>query len=202
MAGGSGSSKGGKSVQHFTVGKEKFRVGDTITLRPPTVNENPFIARIHEVRKTGKSLRLYVSWFYRPEEARGGRKGFHGEKELFQSDHFDWVTPSAVNGKCNVHSLREYQSLDQVKEFDFFARFSYLAARSEFKPDRVPVYCLCEMTFNPDLFMIECEGCEEWHHPECVHLTRDEVEKMAHFVCAECTKKHLEVAAGKKRKVR
>ena len=145
-------------MQHFTVGKEKFRVGDTITLRPPTVNENPFIARIHEVRKTGKSLRLYVSWFYRPEEARGGRKGFHGEKELFQSDHFDWVTPSAVNGKCNVHSLREYQSLDQVKEFDFFARFSYLAARSEFKPDRVPVYCLCEMPFNPDLFMIECEG--------------------------------------------
>ena len=69
-------------MQHFTVGKEKFRVGDTITLRPPTVNENPFIARIHEVRKTGKSLRLYVSWFYRPEEARGGRKGFHGEKEL------------------------------------------------------------------------------------------------------------------------
>ena len=151
-------------MQHFTVGKEKFRVGDTITLRPPTVNENPFIGRIHEVRKTGKSLRLYVSWFYRPEEARGGRKGFHGEKELFQSDHFDWVTPSAVNGKCNVHSL---------------------------KPDRVPVYCLCEMPFNPDLFMIECEGCEEWHHPECVHLTRDEVEKMAHFVCAECTKYHM-----------
>ena len=81
--------------------------------------------------------------------------------------------------------------MDQVKEFDFFARFSYLAARGEFKPDRVPVYCLCEMPFNPDLFMIECEGCEEWHHPECVHLTRDEVEKMAHFVCAECTKYHM-----------
>ena len=192
MAGGSGSSKGGDRVQHFTVGKEKFRVGDTVTLRPPSVDSNPFIARIHEVRKTkSNALRLYVSWFYRPEEARGGRKGFHGEKELFQSDHFDWVTQDAVNGKCNVHSLRDYQSLDQVKEFDFFTRFSYLAARGEFKPDRVPVYCRCEMPYNPDLFMIECEGCEEWHHPECVQLTRDEVEKMAHFVCAECTKHHM-----------
>ena len=47
------------------------------------------------------------------------------------------------------------------------------------------------MPYNPDLFMIECEGCEEWHHPECVQLTRDEVEKMAHFVCAECTKHHM-----------
>jgi hypothetical protein len=83
MPGGSGSSKGGDRVQHFTVGKEKFRVGDTITLRPPTVNENPFIGRIHEVRKTNKSLKLYVSWFYRPEEARGGRKGFHGERSCF-----------------------------------------------------------------------------------------------------------------------
>ena len=68
MAGGSGSSKVGDRIQHFTVGEEKFRVGDTITLRPPTVNENPFIGRIHEVRKTNKSLKLYVSWFYRPEE--------------------------------------------------------------------------------------------------------------------------------------
>jgi hypothetical protein len=47
--------------------------------------------------------------------------------------------------------------------------------------------------------MIECEGCSEWHHPECLQLTRDEVEKMQHFVCAECTKYHLKKGKHKAR---
>lgn len=198
MAGGSVGSQGGeKSVANFVVGKEKFRVGDTVTLRPPSADASPFIGRIDDIKK-GKSdqIRVHVCWYYRPEEARGGRKGFHGSKELFDSDHKDWVTPDAVNGKCRVHTLAEYQQLDDVQEFDFFTRFVYLASRGEFKPDRVPVYCLCEMPFNPDLFMVECEGCSEWHHPACVQLTQEEVQKMTHFVCAECTKLHLK--AGQK----
>ena len=203
MAGGSSGSKGGeKSVAHFLVGKEKFRVGDTVALRPPSVDASPFIAKIVDIKKkiSSAQLRVRVCWYYRPEEARGGRKGFHGSKELFTSDHEDWVTPDAVNGKCEVHSLREFQLLDDVYEFDFFTRFVYHAARGEFKPDRVPVYCLCEMPFNPDVFMVECEGCSEWHHPSCIQLTQEEVQKMAHFVCAECTKHHLK--KGTKGKVR
>ena len=52
-------------MQHFTVGKEKFRVGDTITLRPPTVNENPFIVR---AAGTGAD----PVGFSNPEEGCGG----------------------------------------------------------------------------------------------------------------------------------
>ena len=186
-------------MQHFTVGKEKFRVGDTITLRPPTVNENPFIGRIHEVRKTNKSLKLYVSWFYRPEEARGGRKAFHGEKELFTSDHYDWVAKSSINGHCSVHKLKEYQMLKEVTDNDYYTRLSYKASKGEFKPDRVPVYCACEMPYNPDLFMVECEACEEWYHPQCVGSTKKQVEKKAHFVCPTCDRKAQAREAKKQR---
>lgn len=35
-------------------------------------------------------------------------------------------------------------------------------ATKEFKPDRVPVYCKCEMPYNPDQFMVMCIQCEEW----------------------------------------
>lgn len=35
-------------------------------------------------------------------------------------------------------------------------------ATKEFKPDRVPVYCKCEMPYNPDQFMVMCVQCEEW----------------------------------------
>lgn len=128
---------------------------------------------------------MRVSWFYRPEEAHGGRKAFHGEKELFTSDHYDWVAASSINGKCHVHTLKAYQALHVVRDLDYFSRFLYKASAGEFKPDRVPVYCMCEMPYNPDLFMVECEGCDEWFHPECMQLTKKEVEKMAHFVCPE-----------------
>ena len=95
-----------------------------------------------------------MSWFYRPEEARGGRKAFHGEKELFTSDHYDWVAKSSINGHCAVHKLKEYQMLKDVTDNDYYTRFSYKASKGEFKPDRVPVYCACEMPYNPDLFMV------------------------------------------------
>ena len=143
-----------------------------------------------------------VTWFYRPEDARGGRKPFHGEMELFQSDHADVITSDTINGMCRVHTLKQYQALSEVGEMDYFSRFTYKATTGRFSPDSVPVYCVCEMPYNPDLSMVECEGCEEWLHPECLGLTERYVKKMDHFVCAECTKKHLEVAAGKKRKVR
>jgi len=35
-------------------------------------------------------------------------------------------------------------------------------AEKEFKPDRVPVYCVCEMPYNPDQMMVMCKVCEEW----------------------------------------
>ena len=116
-----------------------------------------------------------MSWFYRPEEARGGRKAFHGEKELFTSDHYDWVAKSSINEHCAVHKLKEYQMLKEVTDNDYYTRFSYKASKGEFKPDRVPVYCACEMPYNPDLFMVECEACEEWYHPQCVGSTKKQV---------------------------
>ena len=39
---------------------------------------------------------------------------------------------------------------------------------------QVPVYCQCEMPYNPDLFMVMCEGCEEWYHPQCLKLSMKE----------------------------
>ena len=39
-------------------------------------------------------------WWYRPEEARGGRKQFHGEREVFKSSHGDEVEAFSLDGKC------------------------------------------------------------------------------------------------------
>ncbi|KAJ1423130.1 Zinc finger, FYVE/PHD-type [Sesbania bispinosa] len=67
------------------------------------------------------NVKVRVRWYYRPEESIGGRRQFHGAKELFE----------------------------------------YKAATGAFTPDRVAVYCKCEMPYNPDDLMVQCEGCKD-----------------------------------------
>lgn len=52
-------------------------------------------------------------------------QAFHGDKELFNSDHEDVVHKNTIIGKCNVHSLKAYEALRNIGDHDFFARFSY-----------------------------------------------------------------------------
>jgi hypothetical protein len=35
-------------------------------------------------------------------------------------------------------------------------------AQRIFEPPKVPVFCLCEMPYNPDKFMVQCDQCTEW----------------------------------------
>ena len=52
-------------------------------------------------------------------------QAFHGEKELFNSDHPDQCDIQTVLGKCHVMTLRKYQELDPVGDHDYFTRFTY-----------------------------------------------------------------------------
>eukprot|EP00983_Pelagomonas_calceolata_P096632 1158150-Pelagomonas_calceolata.AAC.7 len=56
---------------------------------------------------------------------------FHGHKELFTSDHEDVIHKNTILGKCNVHTLRNYESLQRISDNDYFARFSYKAALAQ-----------------------------------------------------------------------
>ena len=92
---------------------------------------------------------MHVSWYYRPEESASGRKAFHGEHEVSRRPHH-WVKASTIESKIHVYTLADYQELQSVNEKSFFSRFAYKAARSEFKPDHVQVFCKCSMPYNPD----------------------------------------------------
>ncbi len=50
---------------------------------------------------------------------------FHGEKELFASDHMDVILLATVFSKCRVHTLSKYQELPTVGETDYFSRFTF-----------------------------------------------------------------------------
>jgi hypothetical protein len=115
-------------------------VGDCVLMRSSDSEIHPYVARVEKMEADGRgSVRVRVRWYYRPEESKGGRRQFHGAKELFLSDHFDLQSANTIEGKCIVHSFKNYTKLDNVGPEDFFCRFEYKAASGAFTPDCVAV---------------------------------------------------------------
>jgi len=187
------TKQGKKDVDSYTIrGTNKVvRVGDCVLMRPSDSDNQPYVARVENMEADGRgSVRVRVRWYYRPEESKGGRRQFHGAKELFLSDHFDLQSAHTIEGKCVVHSFKNYTKLDNVGPEDFFCRFEYKAATGSFTPDRVAVYCKCEMPYNPDDLMVQCDACKDWFHPSCMGMTIEKAKKLDHFVCSDCVKEN------------
>ncbi|XP_020257563.1 chromatin remodeling protein EBS-like isoform X2 [Asparagus officinalis] len=166
-----------------------IKPGDSVLMRAPDSSKAPYVAKVEaiEADRRGAHVKVRVRWYYRPEESIGGRRRFHGAKELFLSDHFDVQSADTIEGKCIVHSFKNYTRLDTVGNDDFFCRFEYKSATGSFVPDRIAVFCKCEMPYNPDDLMIQCEGCSDWYHPPCVDMTVEEAKKVEHFFCQSCS---------------
>nr|CAB3452166.1 unnamed protein product [Digitaria exilis] len=151
---------------HLTDSLILFRpAGDCVLMRAFDASKPPYVARVEAIEAAGSrgtNVRVRVRWYYRPEESIGGRRPFHGSKEVFLSDHYDVQSADTIEGKCNVHSFRSYTKLDSVCAEDFFCRFEYKSATGSFVPDRIAVFCKCEMPYNPDDLMIQCEECSDW----------------------------------------
>ncbi|BAF13492.1 chromatin remodeling protein EBS [Oryza sativa Japonica Group] len=166
-----------------------IKPGDTVLMMAPDSSKKPYVARVEEIEATGpqaSQVKIKVRWYYRPEESIGGRRPFHGSKEVFLSDHYDSQSADTIEGKCYVHTFRDYTKLRSVSAEDFFCRFEYKSATGSFVPDRIAVFCKCEMPYNPDNLMIQCEDCSDWFHPSCVEITIKEAKKLEHFYCKSC----------------
>ncbi|KAL0400031.1 UNVERIFIED_CONTAM: Chromatin remodeling protein EBS [Sesamum radiatum] len=156
---------GRKDLDSYTIkGTNKVvRPGDCVLMRPSDSDKPPYVAKVEKIEADHRNnVKVRVRWYYRPEESIGGRRQFHGVKELFLSDHYDVQSAHTIEGKCIVHSFKNYTKLDNVGAEDYFCRFEYKAATGGFTPDRVAVYCKCEMPYNPDDLMVQCEGCKDW----------------------------------------
>ncbi|KAJ7534674.1 hypothetical protein O6H91_13G104900 [Diphasiastrum complanatum] len=178
-----------KALDSYTVkGTHKIvKAGDTVLMRASDTEKPPYVAKIEKIEADARNnVKVHVRWYYRPEESLGGRRQFHGAKELFLSDHYDIQSADTMEGKCTVHTFKNYTKLESVGADDYFCRFEYKAATGGFTPDRVAVYCKCEMPYNPDDLMVQCESCKDWFHPTCMNLSPDQVKKMESFFCPDC----------------
>ncbi|KAG8364640.1 hypothetical protein BUALT_Bualt18G0018400 [Buddleja alternifolia] len=89
--------------------------------------------------KTVNNVKVRVRWYYRPEESVGGRRQFHGAKELFLSNHYDFQSTHTIKGICTVHTFKNYTKLEHVGPKDYYCHFEYKPASGAFLPDRVAV---------------------------------------------------------------
>ncbi|PNH08668.1 Histone lysine demethylase PHF8 [Tetrabaena socialis] len=177
-----------KELASATYDGEEYKPGDCVLINPDA-SAPAYIARIRKLVQQSSDptdVELEVTWFYRPEEAVGGRKAFHGESEVFDSDHQDKAPLAAILGRCFVHDVRRYEALQRRTENDFFMRFRYRPRSKQFEPDRVPVYCTCELPYNPDSPMVMCDECNEWYHPRCLKLSEDVLNQES-FMCPSCS---------------
>ncbi|KVI10709.1 Bromo adjacent homology (BAH) domain-containing protein [Cynara cardunculus var. scolymus] len=157
-------------------------------MRSPDPSKPSYIAKVKKIVSdyNGDNVKVHVRWYYRPEEVVGGRKKFHGNKEVFLSDHRDVQAVDAIEGRCKIHTFKNYRKLETVGNDDFYSRLQYCSSTARFSPDRIAVYCICEMPYNPDEFMIQCDGCHDWFHPACIDMTVEAAREMEHFLCQSC----------------
>lgn len=63
-----------------------------------------------------------------------------------------------------------------------------LSSDSSPSPER-PVYCICRKS-DTNRFMIGCDECEDWFHGDCISITAEYANRIAHFYCLTCREKN------------
>ncbi|KAL2896341.1 Chromatin remodeling protein EBS, partial [Bienertia sinuspersici] len=149
-------------------------------------------SRVEKIEADSRNnVKVRVRWYYRSEESMGGRRQFHGTKELFLSDHHDVQSAHTIEGKCVVHSFKNYTKLENVGTDDYFCRFEYKATTVSFSPDRLLEdegvkrgwFWECLLSY----LIIGVDACR--FHPSCMGMTIEEAKKLDHFLYSDCVAK-------------
>ncbi|KAF9608763.1 hypothetical protein IFM89_010895 [Coptis chinensis] len=168
-----------------------IRVGDSVIIRPCKKRAGSRKGRVEGFREDPRNgVQAMIKHYFDPEDAKHGRRSFHGKREVFLSDMTNEVHGDSIECRINLYYLDEYLQLqcadDELEHTDYFYRLYYDYEKRTFKTvslmgevtenGELRVYCKCFMPENPDEFWIPCNGCEDWFHPRCIGTTRKEAE--------------------------
>lgn len=53
--------------------------------------------------------------------------------------------------------------------------------------EKLSCFCLCQRPAVDDVFMLGCDGCEDWFHPECVNTREDAIDANESYFCPRCS---------------
>ncbi|MFS7960944.1 putative BAH domain-containing protein [Helianthus anomalus] len=104
-----------------------------------------------------------IRWYYLPDETKQGMRSFHGIKDVLLSNHYDVRSIHTIQGKCVGYSLENYMNLKLVGVDDYFCQSDYNYVEKCIVDAFVDVANDCEMPYNPDLLMVQCDGCKRMY---------------------------------------
>ncbi|CCJ30359.1 unnamed protein product [Pneumocystis jirovecii] len=174
---------------------EKFYVGDYVFINnsEEKLSDNFdfsrfWIAKLLEIRaENGQNVWVMCQWYYKPEELPEGRKYYHGEMELIESDYHEIIAANTISSKVivkywdeekefefndenekseNTENKLSLDTLDDIPEFYWRQRFGGDSTNP--KLTRLTALCKCKKYHNPDKILYACYNCKNWLHDECL----------------------------------
>ncbi|XP_021975730.1 chromatin remodeling protein EBS [Helianthus annuus] len=174
-----------QNVNSYTINGTNIviKVGDYVRIRTDDPKIPTSVAQVESLDVERQMVR--IRWYYLPEETKQGRRTFHGIKEVLLSNHYDVRSIHTIQGKCVVYSLENYMNLKPIGADDYFCRFEYNCVEKCVVDGFVDVECDCEMPYNPDLFMVQCDGCMCRFHPSCKGMKDKDAMGLTKFLCSK-----------------
>ncbi|KAK7205888.1 hypothetical protein BZA70DRAFT_277351 [Myxozyma melibiosi] len=164
-----------QSYRNFIVADEKFKTGEYVfvkneqsTVASTITDQMQFwVGRVLEIRATDPT-RVYVRifWMYWPNELPGGRRPYHGKRELVASCHQDVIDVMSISTRAPVVHWTESDDPNGDVLGELYWRQLYLSYTNELLPLRQ--HCKCMQFSNPDIAMIWCSSCYKRLHQECI----------------------------------
>ncbi|KAG5518945.1 hypothetical protein PMAC_002476 [Pneumocystis sp. 'macacae'] len=174
---------------------EKFYVGDYVFINnseeklPDNFDFSRFwVAKLLEIRaENGQNVWVMCQWYYKPEELPEGRKYYHGEMELIESDYHEIIAANTISSKVivkywdeekefelndenekieNTENKSTLDTPDDIPEFYWRQRFGGDSTNP--KLTRLTALCKCKKYHNPDKILYACYNCKNWLHDECL----------------------------------
>ncbi|KAF1881146.1 hypothetical protein Lal_00023179 [Lupinus albus] len=116
------------------------RVGDCVLMRSVDGSNRLRVAQVEWIDQDDDyNMNVHLIWYCKPEESYGGRRQFHGARELFLTDQYSAQSADTIHGKCNVHSFENYNELRNINAWDYYSRFHYSVSTGVFTPDQIRI---------------------------------------------------------------
>eukprot|EP01083_Nonionella_stella_P108918 317084_1 len=109
-------------------------------------------------------------------------ENFPSQSTPFQTSHkdtrfADYQVYPEVSGSA--------ESSEPTAQITATASVSSVTAATNVASDE-ELYCFCRKPYRVDEFMVGCDGCDEWYHPNCVRTTEQIVAALDQYFCPPC----------------
>ncbi|KAJ3356053.1 hypothetical protein HDU83_001967 [Entophlyctis luteolus] len=157
-------------------------------LAPPPMSTNPPVTCLpqipftHEVHIDDGGMGAEAS--PGPASAQSVRKTPQMTKQKAQSTSKKKLKKKTTTKKSAAS--KQNPKSRKVKDDDKGYGSDHLEEHDEVYEDPNKIYCYCRKPYDPELFYIQCDGCDEWYHGICANMSEEQADRIFLWFCRIC----------------